>query len=208
MKHRKHIPFQRKRSGLDDILNRAFLDNGIATIPCNVSGLDDVISHYSVPGCETLNPEFVEYITSTVEAIPANYPVVLELVGHVFTAKEKDIITRTIKADFAFDLGIVEEKNRFQRKTFLITLLGFIVSCLFFTLTRFFSDILAEMVFVFFWFFADTLVGYITFGGYDLYRAHKLAGRLACIEVNFAAVFDPSDYTEAEAEQVFNNLDI
>ena len=62
--------FESRKGHLDYRLKRDYVKNGIATIPCRVSTYEDVISTYSVKGCETLNPEFDEYLKSTAELMP------------------------------------------------------------------------------------------------------------------------------------------
>ena len=66
--------FESRKGHLDYRLKRDYVRNGIATIPCRVSDYSDVISAYSVKGCETLNPEFDAYLKSTAELMPPECP--------------------------------------------------------------------------------------------------------------------------------------
>ena len=52
--------FESRKGHLDYRLNRDYIRNGVATIPCRISDYSDVISTYSVKGYETLNPEFID----------------------------------------------------------------------------------------------------------------------------------------------------
>ena len=54
--------FESRKGHLDYRLKRDYVKNGIATIPCRITDYSDVISAYSVKGCETLNPDFDEYL--------------------------------------------------------------------------------------------------------------------------------------------------
>lgn len=66
--------FESRKGHLDYRLKRDYVRNGIAAIPCRVSDYSDVISAYSVKGCETLNPDFDEYLKSTAELMPPECP--------------------------------------------------------------------------------------------------------------------------------------
>ena len=44
--------FLKRDAKLDKRLREDYIDNGIATLPCKVSGMDEIISHFSVPGYE------------------------------------------------------------------------------------------------------------------------------------------------------------
>ena len=50
--------FELRRGHLDYRIKRDYVRNGIATIPCRISGYNDVINTYSVKGYETLNTDF------------------------------------------------------------------------------------------------------------------------------------------------------
>ena len=101
--------FESRKSNLDYRVQRDYIRNGVATIPCHISDFGDVISDYSVPGCETLNPEFVDYLKSTAEATPPEYPLVLNIIGDCLSKEQKETIIRIIEDDFSYDLGMVEK---------------------------------------------------------------------------------------------------
>ena len=54
--------FLRKRVDYDKAVKYYFIDKDVAYITCKVSGLDDIVSHYSVPGYELLNEDFSNYL--------------------------------------------------------------------------------------------------------------------------------------------------
>ena len=91
--------FLKRDAKLDERLKKDVIDHGIATIPCRVTGMDDVISHYSVKGYETLSSEFSEYIESSASFIPGDYPIVLEISGYNFSEEEQKMIRNTIHED-------------------------------------------------------------------------------------------------------------
>ena len=54
IKQRNLQAYDRKSGNLEKRLEKDYIDHGIATIPCKISGFDDVISPYSVKGYESL----------------------------------------------------------------------------------------------------------------------------------------------------------
>ena len=55
--------FLYKKSYLKNRLQQDVMEDGIAYIPCKVQGINDIISKFSTKGCESLDPEFLYYIT-------------------------------------------------------------------------------------------------------------------------------------------------
>lgn len=211
MKDRKRIRqnikiYDRKRSNLEKRLEQEFLDHGIATIPCNVGGMDDIISGYSVEGYESLDSGFVEYINDIVDLVPDEYPIVISIVGHNFTAKEQETIRNTIEADFDYDLGHVEKENHHHMKIFWWMLVGLVITGIILMLLDRWDTIPKELLFVFFWFFADTFVDYLLLGGRELRKQRIKAARLACISVIFSEKYNEEDYSEDEAEEIYDSL--
>ena len=88
--------FLNKKSFLNYRLNKEVLRDGVAYIPCHVENMEDIISKYSIRGNESLNSEFVDYLTDFAEYIPIKYPIVLTIYGPKFTEEEKKIIVDTI----------------------------------------------------------------------------------------------------------------
>ena len=72
--------FESRRAHLDDRINRDYVRNWIATIPCRITDYHDVINSYSVPGYETLNTDFCEYLTRAADVTPPECPLVFEMV--------------------------------------------------------------------------------------------------------------------------------
>lgn len=198
--------YSRKKSHIEARLNEEFIDHGIATIPCKVNGMDDIISSYSVPGYECLDPGFVEYISSTVDCVPDYYPVVLNIVGHKFTDKEQEIIKSTIEDDLAYNLGSVEKENKGHKILFICMAIGLILTSIMISIFKWWSEIPIEMLFVFFWFFGDTVVSYLLIEGWQ-FRRHRLrAARLACMQVIFSEEYDESDYSDTEAKEIIDKI--
>lgn len=69
--------FLRKKAHLDQMVRHTFLEGNQAIIPCHVQSYSDIISSYSIKGCETLNPDFQAYILDIIRFIPDEYGIVL-----------------------------------------------------------------------------------------------------------------------------------
>ena len=104
-KYGKQEEFYYKKSYLEHRLQKDVMENGIAYIPCKVEGLGDIISKFSIKGCESLDSEFVGYLLDFIDCVPKEYPVVLEIHGPAFSEEEKRLITEVLKSDTDYLLG-------------------------------------------------------------------------------------------------------
>ena len=191
MSKRRIVKLFESRSGnLEDRLKKDYIQNGVVTIPCRVSDYNDVISNYSVKGFETLNQEFVDYLKRTDEVIPPEYPVVLNIISDTLSAEEKKAIKETIEDHFAYELGVVENHEKRHTRTFILMLIGMVLSGILLWLTRTLEEESRELFFVLFWFLGDTLCDYIFLTGHDLRHDRRLAGRLASVKIIFSDVFE------------------
>ena len=200
------LAYKRKRSDAQKRLEKEFIDHGIATIPCKVSGIEDIISSYSVPGYESLDSGFVEYLNSIIELIPEEYPIVLNIVGNKFTEKEQEIIRGTIEYDVAYDLGEAEKESMNLLKMKVIMVVGTIITGIIIAIFDRWDDISTEIQYIFFWFFAYTLIEYIFLDGKDLKKQRIRAARRACISVVFSEEYDDEDYSDKEAREFIDDL--
>lgn len=200
------LAYKRKRSNVEKRLEKEFLDHGIATIPCKVSGMEDIISSYSVPGYESLDSGFVEYINNIIELIPEEYPIVLNIVGQKFSAKEQEIIKETIEYDVAYDLAEAERESRNLLKMKAAMVVGTIITGITIAIFDWWDNVSTELQYIFFWFFAYTLIEYIFLDGRDLKKQRLKAARRACISVVFSEEYDEEDYSDQEASELINGL--
>ncbi len=205
-KTKNKLFFLKKNAQLDKRIREDVLDNNIAYIPCNVCGMDDIISHYSVKGHETLNPEFREYIKDYADSIPAEYPIVIDICGHDFMEEEKEIIRSTIEDDFFYEMGSIQLKNRKNLLLFIFMAIGMIVSgVLISVFANAFAGLL-ELFYVVFWFCADMVVAFIIIDGREQRESKILSGRLASAFVQFDKTFDERSLTEEEATEVMGEI--
>ena len=199
--------FEARKGHLDYRVKRDYVRNGIATIPCRISDYNDVISSYSVEGCESLNPEFAEYLKSTAELTPSECPLVLNIIGDCLSQKEKQVIEDTILDDYAYDLGVVEKEEKRHIQTFSLMFFGLLIAGILLWLTKALADEPREVFFILFWFMGDTLCDYIFLTGHDLRRERRLAGRLASIKVIFSESYETPNYTENDVDRLYSEIE-
>ena len=114
----KREEFYNKKSHLDSRLKKDIIRNGIAYLPCKVSGIDDILSKFSTEVIAAVDAEFSDTLLNTVDCIPQEYPLVLEIHGPKFSQEEKELITETIISDADYMLGKTEAEYRHHRKVF------------------------------------------------------------------------------------------
>ena len=208
MSKRRIIKLFESRSGnLENRLKKDYIQNGVVTIPCRVSDYNDVISNYSVKGFETLNQEFVDFIKRTDEVIPPEYPVVLNIISDTLSVEEKKAIKETIEDHFAYELGVVENHEKRHTRTFILMLIGMVLSGILLWLTRTLEEESRELFFVLFWFLGDTLCDYIFLTGHDLRHDRRLAGRLASVKIVFSDEFEKPKYTDTNREKLYSEIE-
>ncbi len=175
-----------KKSYLKRRLQHDVMEDGVAYIPCRVTGMDDVISKFSVKGCESLDSDFQLYIHEFADFIPSEYPLVLEITGPKFTPEEKNTIIEIIEAEMDYQLGKAEELLHNKRKTFFLMIAGTFASGVLLGLAKKnITDVPLEFLFVLFWLFADALVRYLFIERKDFMDYKIRMGRLACMKVEF-----------------------
>lgn len=204
---RKNIQaYDRKRSDFEKRLESEFLDHGIATIPCRVSGLEDIISSYSVEGYESLSGEFVEYLSEVADLVPQQYPIVLSIVGKKFTENEQKVIRSTIEYDLAYNLGFAEQDTRSFYRMLFFFIVGSILTGVMIAKLSWLPEVHMEILYIFFWFFAESLVEYIFLDGRAVRKQRIKKARLACLKVVFSEEYDEADYSDEEAKEILDRL--
>ncbi len=185
-KHNSRNQFLYKKSYLEQRLQQDVIEDGTAYIPCRVNGMEDIISRFSVSGCESLNSEFSDFIIGFIEFVPPEYPVVLEIYGPEFSPEEKKIINNTITSEMDYLLGKTEEIQYIKKRRFLGIILGTVLSGIFLTVAkRILSDVPLEFFFVLFWLFADAFVRYLFMEKLDFRQEKIRMARLASMNVEF-----------------------
>jgi hypothetical protein len=185
-KKSKREEFYNKKSHLESRLKKDLIRDGIAYLPCKVRGIDDILSKFSTESITAVDAEFSDALLNTVDCIPQEYPLVLEIHGPKFTEQEKEMITETIISDADYMLGKTEAENRHHRKVFCGMVAGTVGSgILLGAIKHFVDEIPLEFFYVVFWLFADALVRYLFIEHGD-YKNDKIrAGRIASMKVEF-----------------------
>lgn len=207
MKKKINDLFESRKGQLDYLLNRDFINNGIATFPCKITSYYDIINPLSIRRFETLNQDFADFLELGAGVVPTECPIVLNIVEDCLTEEERMIIEIAIREYFSYKLGVVEKEEKRHRRRFLIMSIGLVVSSLLLWLSEGLDEISRELFFIIFWFMGDTLCDYILLTGHDLRRDKKLAGRLASIKVIFSDSFKKPEYTKEEAEKIYSEIE-
>lgn len=198
--------FLKRDANLKQRLKADFIENGIASLPCRVSGIDEIISHFSVPNYETLSPEFSEYIETAASFIPAEYPIMLEISGCAFSKEEQETITQTIREDFLYELGAVQRENNRQLIIAFLMLAGMLITGFLTFFVRGIGDTAVEIIYIFFWFFSDLVACYFLMDGLENRKKRMLAGRLADMTIYFSEEYDDSAISDEDAKLVYDEL--
>ena len=200
--------FEQKKSRIDSRIKRDYIENGIATIHCCISGYNDIINTYSAKDQESLNPDFVDFLKDSADPIPDECPLVLNVIGDCSSADEKKIIAEIIRDDFSYKLGLFEKEQDREFKMFIFMLIGVVISGIFLWLTVSLDEVPREIFIVFFWFFGDRMFEYLFITGRELREKQRLAGRLASIKVNFSDTYKKPHYTEEQISQLYAEMDL
>lgn len=198
--------FESRKGQMDHLLNRDFINNGIATIPVKISSYYDIIHPLSIRRYETLNRDFVEIVELAASVMPPESPIVLNIIEDCLTEEERKIIVETLREYYAYNLGLVEKEEKRHTKRFLIMTIGLVIASFLLWLSEGLDEISRELFFVLFWFMGDTLCDYILLTGHDLRRDRRAAGQLASIKVTFSKSFDESDYTKDEVDMLYSDI--
>ena len=207
MKEKVGKLFESRKGRMDYLLHRDFINNGIATFPVKISSYYDVIHPFSVLRYETLNPDFKDLVELGAGVLPPECPIVMNIIEDCLTEEERKTIVATIQEYYAYNLGVVEKDVKRHTKRFLIMTVGLVLSAILLWLSEGLEEVSRELIFVLFWFMGDTLCDYILLTGHDLRRDRRAAGQLASIKVTFSKSFDESDYTQAEIDNLYSEIE-
>jgi hypothetical protein len=199
--------FESRKGRMDDLLDRDFINNGIATFPVKISSYYDVIHPLSIRRYETLNPDFNDLVELGAGVLPPECPIVMNIIEDCLTEEERKTIVATIREYYAYKLGVVEKHVKRHTKRFLIMTVGLVLSAILLWLSEGLEEVSRELIFVLFWFMGDTLCDYILLTGHDLRRDKRAAGQLASIKVTFSKDFEKSDYSKEYADKLYSEIE-
>lgn len=186
----------RKNVDYDKAIHYYFIDKGVAYISCKVTGLDDVICHYSVPGYEILSEDFSNYLERIMEHIPEKYPLVLEITGHKFSPDEQTRIEDAIWTQFELRFGSAQKQQRSNIIRIIWFTVFLVLSVILLMNTQ---NMVYEMAWVLFWFFGDRLIEYILLDELDISRKKMHIAQILSMKVVFTEKYSDDDLSEREA---------
>ena len=164
-----------------------YIEEKNAYISAKVNSIEDIVSRYSLEDYEWINSEFAEYIENSAYYIPVEEAIIIEICGHKFTEKEKDVIRRVIKDYFGLKLGdkIIDlDINR--NKSNRLLLLGILSVGLVFLASRLTnSEYLLELPLIMMWFFIWEYGDLAWLDRWDLDTQRIEAGQLANAKIIF-----------------------
>lgn len=189
--------FLRKHVDYEKAVKYYFIEKDVAYITCKVTGLDDIICHYSVPGYEILSEEFSNYLERIMEHIPEKYPLVLEITGHKFSDEEQTRIEDAIWTQFELQFGSVQKQQRgnIMRILWFAVFLGLSTLLLLNT-----QQMLYEMAWILFWFFGDRLIEYILLDELAISRRKIHYAQILSMKVVFTKKYSDEELSDDEAE--------
>lgn len=199
--------FEARKGQMDELLHRDFINNGIATFPCKISSFYDIVHPFSVRRYETLNQDFADFLERGASVVPPECPIVVNIIEDCLTDEERMIVKNLISEYYAYKLGLVEKEESRHTKRFVIMSVGLVAAAFLLWLSEGLDEISRELFFVLFWFMGDTICDYILLTGHDLRRDRRAAGQLASIKVTFSKTFDDSDYTQAEIDNLYSEIE-
>lgn len=201
----RHL-FYKREAHIEEKVRETYIVGDMAVIPCKVEGYNDIISRYSVPGYETLNPEFMAHVQDVLRFIPSEYPVLLNVTESSFTEEQKDCIRRTIQADTLYELGAIQTEGKDLRQKLKYMLAGLTGMAVFLTVLNQLSGIPREFFYIVFWFFADFVISYLLWDRREYREELILAGRMASMNVLFSDHFSPEEITDEQKAMVYRKL--
>lgn len=195
--------FSKAKFNYGKFVKNYYMEKGEAYISAKVSGIEDIISRYSVKDYEWVNPEFVEYIEESAYYIPVEESIILEITGAKFTDEEKETIEKVIKDYFGLQLGdkmIDLEINKRRSRVLLgCTLITLIIFFSFYSFME--ATLLLEVLAFGFWFFGWEYAEFAWLDRSDLKTEKLEAGQLATLKIQFLEEDDNKNKDEKKIEE-------
>lgn len=122
------------------------INDNEAYIELNVRNLNNIVNEFTIPERLSLKKEFYETIEQKVSYIPLDYPLVLEIHNHNFSAEEKILVRKLIKNHYSLITISKEMKlKEIKRKSYFFLTFGLIGFALLFILNLLNSNLLTSI---------------------------------------------------------------
>ena len=157
------------------------------------------------PDYEDLNPDFVAFIEENAEHIPIEFPIELEITGHVFNTRQKKIITETINDYFNMKLGDAQmDMNDNSHLCFVLVLMSAVTLLLYFVLDVdhnyiFLIDFIA-------WYFIWRLAEVLIFDRQEIKDKKTSYGQLSSMKVVFRKEFIDDEVPLTIEQQIIDEI--
>ena len=202
--------FKRKRIALESFLKDIYIEDGLAYISSNVKDYAGVINEYSVEGYEMLEPAFAAFIEENAQFIPTEYPILLQISGCEFSARQKDVIEKTIADYYGLKMGNAQvELDDNKGNIVLLSVLSIVMGLIVFGLLNILPVVptaLREICVIIFWVFLWSLVDSIVFQRRSMMNSLAEAAQLASMKVVFKPVFQDELVTIDERDKIMEEV--
>ena len=202
------LDFGSKRVNVEETVSNFFINNGVAHIACNVSGLDDVLNRYGVQGYETLNNELSDYIEGIVPLIGKKTPIVIEITGHDFSEEEQGKIEAAFWNHFELRAAIARK----EQKALIVRIIWFAVCFLSVYLVlnnvpAFANGGLNDIGFILLWFFGDRMVDYLLLQNKGTKEVFVRYAQLESVKLIFTSHYEDKVFTDQEANMLCDEVE-
>jgi len=201
--------FSKKRVDYSSAVKEFFIEDGLAYIACNVNSYQEVIDHYSVKGYAWPNREFLRYVEDNAYYIPSEYPIVLEISGMHFSAKQQKTIAKTLTDYYTLKLGDTQldvSKNRLKEIVLSIfTGLSALALVIYWMLAEG-DGLLQETLLILFWFFLWELGDVVAFDSRAVHMKRNDNAQLASMKIIFSDRFVDEPLDEETKEEIIEDI--
>lgn len=162
------------------------MDHGMAHLIYQEKDYYDIVHPYSVPDYELVTDEFYDFLEKYRKLIPYTAPIVLEITGKQQSREEKKIITNAIRTQAMLDLTQTRQETRtYAKKCLFYLFCTILASGLVIAFGALEQEILADLVYILFWFFGERLLDYLVIRLFPSLEEGRWYERLSAMKVLF-----------------------
>lgn len=184
-------------------------EGNLAVLTMNVSSAYDILHRFSVKGYETLNDEFVKFITDCAQYVPDDKPLVLNITGTHFTDEEKETIIHAIRDRFLFELAQVNTRDRFRWiKVLFMVLLGAVLAWLMVFIGTKHPELVisSQIAGILFWLCVSYVFDGALIGTGTSINGKIRAAQLSSMAIRFEDTFVDAPFSGEEREKIIDEV--
>lgn len=180
-------------------IQEKIISDGVAHLTFRVSGMDDLIHPYSVPGYEYLSGKLVGFLDTFRMLLPEKLPIVLEITGKQFADTEREMLDKTIWRHYGLILSEASRNlKKIKWRIFVYVILMILSSSLILLASDATNEVITNYAAVLFWFFGYRVFIHLILDYQPLYKDYQWYRRLSSLKLIF-----PDDTEQSvDAEQV------